>query len=197
MTGRDHREKVPARAGARALAARAKGKVAAKDKDRVRDAARGKEKVKVVVRGRAADEISESFREGSITMPGGDRTGPMGMGPMTGRAAGYCTGSAVPGYMNAPVGRGFLGGGGGRGGRGRRNRFYATGLTGWQRAAAGQPAFAGGQPTAVPQAGPDTAADVSKEQELDLLKRRAEGVANTLDEINKRIAALESQPREG
>lgn len=35
-----------------------------------------------------------------ITMPGGDRTGPMGMGPMTGRAAGYCAGYPVPGYTN-------------------------------------------------------------------------------------------------
>ena len=120
-------------------------------------------------------------------MPGGDRTGPMGMGPMTGRAAGYCTGSADPGYMGAPVGRGFRGGGGGRGGRGRRNQFYATGL----------PAAAESQPTAAPRAEPDAAADVSKEQELDLLKRQAEGFANTLDEIKKRIAGLESQPREG
>jgi hypothetical protein len=52
-------------------------------------------------------------------MPGGDRTGPWGDGPMTGRAAGYCTGyAAVPGYAN-PV-RGY-GRGRGRGyGRGRR-----------------------------------------------------------------------------
>ena len=42
-------------------------------------------------------------------MPRGDRTGPWGAGPMTGRAAGYCAGYSVPGYMN-PVGgygRGF------------------------------------------------------------------------------------------
>ena len=74
-------------------------------------------------------------------MPGGDRTGPMGMGPMTGRAAGYCVGSPTPGFMNAPGGRGFRGRGFGGGGFGRRNWFYATGLTGWQRAAAGMPAF--------------------------------------------------------
>ena len=36
-------------------------------------------------------------------MPRGDGTGPAGMGPMTGRAAGYCAGYPVPGYMN-PVG---------------------------------------------------------------------------------------------
>jgi hypothetical protein len=88
-------------------------------------------------------------------MPGGDGTGPAGMGPMTGRAAGYCAGYPVPGFMNPVPGRGFGGWGRGGGGWGRRNRFYATGLTGWQRAAYGHPAFAGvayGVPYAAPYA---------------------------------------------
>lgn len=38
-------------------------------------------------------------------MPGGDRTGPTGMGPMTGRSAGYCAGYGVPGYLNPIAGR--------------------------------------------------------------------------------------------
>ena len=42
-------------------------------------------------------------------MPGGDRTGPMGAGPRTGRAAGYCTGNSVPGFMNPVGGRGYWG----------------------------------------------------------------------------------------
>ena len=33
-------------------------------------------------------------------MPRGDRTGPWGAGPMTGRAAGYCAGYPAPGYAN-------------------------------------------------------------------------------------------------
>ena len=33
-------------------------------------------------------------------MPRGDRTGPYGMGPMSGRSAGYCAGFAMPGYEN-------------------------------------------------------------------------------------------------
>lgn len=41
-------------------------------------------------------------------MPGGDGTGPMGMGPMTGRGAGYCAGFEVPGYAN-PVPRRYVG----------------------------------------------------------------------------------------
>ena len=38
-------------------------------------------------------------------MPRGDRTGPAGMGPMTGRAAGYCAGYSTPGYTNPYGGR--------------------------------------------------------------------------------------------
>ena len=34
-------------------------------------------------------------------MPGGDRTGPMGFGPMTGRAAGHCAGYPTPGFANS------------------------------------------------------------------------------------------------
>jgi len=39
-------------------------------------------------------------------MPAGDRTGPLGLGPKTGRAAGYCAGFAGPGFSNAAIGRG-------------------------------------------------------------------------------------------
>lgn len=40
-------------------------------------------------------------------MPAGNGTGPLGLGPMTGRAAGYCAGFPVPGYVNPVAGRGF------------------------------------------------------------------------------------------
>ncbi|MEA1950302.1 MAG: DUF5320 domain-containing protein [Planctomycetota bacterium] len=132
-------------------------------------------------------------------MPGGDRTGPMGMGPMTGRAAGYCVGSPTPGFANAPGGRGlgggrgFGGGRGGRGGRGWRNQFYATGLTGWQREAADMSAVASNQPTEVPQTEQNVSASVSKEQEIEQLKSQAAEMANMLGEITKRIDGLESQ----
>jgi hypothetical protein len=39
-------------------------------------------------------------------MPRGDGTGPAGSGPMTGRASGFCSGYAVPGYMNPVPGAG-------------------------------------------------------------------------------------------
>ena len=47
-----------------------------------------------------------------INMPFGDGTGPAGMGPMTGRSAGFCAGYPVSGYMNPVAGRaGFYGAG--------------------------------------------------------------------------------------
>ncbi len=42
-------------------------------------------------------------------MPRGDRTGPEGLGPLTGRAAGYCSGSGKPGYASWPRLLGTLG----------------------------------------------------------------------------------------
>jgi hypothetical protein len=63
-------------------------------------------------------------------MPRGDGTGPMGLGPMTGRAAGYCAGFSAPGFMNTygygpGMGYGFgMGYGRGMGfGRGFRRSF--------------------------------------------------------------------------
>jgi Family of unknown function (DUF5320) len=70
-------------------------------------------------------------------MPRGNGTGPMGAGPMTGRASGYCAGFATPGFAN-PVGYGGMGRGMGRamgqgggfrnrgGGFGFRNHFFAS-----------------------------------------------------------------------
>ena len=68
-------------------------------------------------------------------MPGGDRTGPLGAGAMTGRGVGFCSGNNQPGFVSAGFGggRGFGRGFNRGGGRGRRNRFYATGVPGWAR----------------------------------------------------------------
>jgi hypothetical protein len=73
-------------------------------------------------------------------MPRGDGSGPIGMGPMTGRGAGFCAGFPSPGYMNPGVGfgRGGFGRGFGRGygmgfgrGWGFRRKFNYTGMPGW------------------------------------------------------------------
>ena len=42
-------------------------------------------------------------------MPGGDGTGPLGWGPQTGRAAGYCAGYAAPKFAHPWPGHGFKG----------------------------------------------------------------------------------------
>jgi len=59
------------------------------------------------------EQINENFentKKEVINMPFGDGTGPAGMGPMTGRAAGFCAGYPTPGYMNPVTGRaGFYG----------------------------------------------------------------------------------------
>ncbi|MBN1177251.1 MAG: DUF5320 domain-containing protein [Dehalococcoidales bacterium] len=53
-------------------------------------------------------------------MPAGDRTGPQGMGPMTGRGQGYCSGSGRPGFASLIPGRNWFNFGHGAGrGRGR------------------------------------------------------------------------------
>ena len=122
-------------------------------------------------------------------MPGGDRTGPAGSGPMTGRAAGFCAGYGMPGYMNPAGGRGFWGGGRGRGfgrsgGRGWRNWFNATGLPDWQRAGMGYPAY-----------GAPVAATVSGEQELAALKNQAEYFEGALEDIKKRLEELQRQDK--
>ena len=109
-------------------------------------------------------------------MPGGDGTGPAGMGPRTGRGAGFCAGYSAPGYVNAGGGRGFWGWGRGRGGGwGRRNWFYATGLPFWARMAQG---FFGAP---------------SAEQEREVLRQQSQQLQESLDAINRRIEDLEKE----
>jgi hypothetical protein len=127
-------------------------------------------------------------------MPGGDGTGPMGMGPMTGRAAGYCAGFAVPGFMNPIPGRGFRGWGRGRR-RGWRHWFRATGLPGWWQAGMGWPAWGGPWPYGPAYAGAP-APPVTGEQELDALKSQAEHLEDVLEGIKKRIEEFQSQAAE-
>ena len=119
-------------------------------------------------------------------MPGGNGTGPGGMGPMTGRAAGFCAGYSVPGYANPVGGRG-MGFGRGRGGGFGRGRGF-----GWGRAGYGLPAY-GGAVNPYAYGGVPFAPTVAPQQELDSLKGQAEYLVDALDGIKKRIEELESQ----
>jgi len=108
-------------------------------------------------------------------MPGGDGTGPMGMGAMTGRGAGYCAGSPdiIPGRglglgRGLRRGRGFIGNGPGftrlQGNAYRGARYYQ---------------------------GPNLEG-VTPEQEAGALKRQAKFMQDEITAINKRVNELES-----
>lgn len=115
-------------------------------------------------------------------MPRGDRTGPDGMGPMTGRAAGYCGGFERPGFMNGAGGRGMgRGFGFGRGmGFGRSGRGFFRG------------GFAAGPYYADPYYAAPPAPYQDREQELRSLKDQAEYLKQNMEHITKRITELES-----
>jgi len=128
--------------------------------------------------GRPVQWSVEQQKENRI-MPGGNRTGPMGMGAMTGRGAGFCTGNAVPGYMSPGGGRGAWGGGG-RWGRGQG--FGFRGGRGW------------GGAGVVPQVAPYGAAGFagpSPEQERTMLQGQIEQIEDALAGIRKRLSELE------
>ena len=108
----------------------------------------------------------------------------MGMGPMTGRGAGYCGGAGgAPfgsGFMSRMCGA-FLGQGRGRGGRGWRAMFYATGLTGRQRAAGG-----------VAAAPPTAAAAPTSDAAWQALHAEIGAVQVQLNDLKKRLARLDA-----
>ena len=107
-------------------------------------------------------------------MPRGDRTGPQGLGPRTGRAAGYCAGYDVPGYANPVPGRGYGMGHGGGGRRGWRHQFYATGLPRWARG------------SGIPQG-----IEVPAENEVQALRTQAEWLGEQLRTVQQRLDELE------
>ncbi|MDK2976248.1 MAG: hypothetical protein PWP06_723 [Candidatus Marinimicrobia bacterium] len=110
-------------------------------------------------------------------MPRGDRTGPEGYGPMTGRGLGYCRGYRSPGYTKGTprgwgFGRGF--GGGFGGGFGWRNRFRG-----------------GYDYEYFPPVAPEPS--MSPKDEARLLKEEADALKRNLESINSRIQELEEE----
>ena len=106
-------------------------------------------------------------------MPGYDGTGPAGQGSMTGGGRGFCTG-AMTGTRPLRGAGTFFGCGGGRG---HRNRFFATGLTGWQRAGIG---FS-----------QQRTASLSAKEEAEMLKEQVRSHEEEVKSIKDRIALLE------
>ena len=112
---------------------------------------------------------------------------------MTGRGAGFCAGTGVPGYANPGPGSGFgMGFGGGRGfaggGRGRRNCFNVTGLPGWMRY--GGYGFGG-------YAAQNPAMEPNPEIEKQALKVQVGALEAELEFIKKRLSGMERGVEEG
>jgi hypothetical protein len=106
-------------------------------------------------------------------MPRGDGTGPAGMGPLTGRAAGYCAGYGMPGYANPWGGRmrGTFGWG--------RGRFWGYGGF-W----------------AHPYGYYPYTAPYSAEQERESLQNQVKFFESQIEGLKKRIEELESESTE-
>ena len=96
-------------------------------------------------------------------MPYGDRRGPEGLGPRTGRGLGLCNGYSVPGYLN-DFGYGF---GCGRG-RGRGARFANAG---YGRRYAARPV-------------------ITKEDEKNILESEISRLTDELKSLKNRLSSL-------
>ena len=109
-------------------------------------------------------------------MPGGDRTGPEGRGPMTGRALGYCGGYNSPGFTKGMPrgGRGF-----GRG-RGYGWRAYSHPAAYYEPA----PYYRGTYP------------EPNREDEKKYLEDTVKGLEEELKMIKERLKGLSKQKKE-
>jgi hypothetical protein len=107
-----------------------------------------------------------------LIMPGRNRTGPEGMGPMTGRGLGYCSGYSIPGGVNPTVGRGYDLGFGYRGGGGpyRGRQWFGYGY--------GTP-FMG----------------LTRKQEREILQEQAAYLEDALKDIKQRIGEIEKEQK--
>jgi hypothetical protein len=106
-----------------------------------------------------------------VNMPGGDGTGPMGLGPRTGRGAGYCAGFNAPGFANPLPRRGI---GFGRGFRGRGFEFRRM-------------AFAPTEPVY------REPVELSKEEKIKILEADRKDIEAELEEIKKEIEEIKKQ----
>ncbi len=109
-------------------------------------------------------------------MPGGDRTGPLGAGPLTGRGAGFCRGAGQPGfYTRGGRGRGVNRPFGGRGGRRRGDFYYQPDAVGWTRGS-GEPIMA--------------AADAAYQDENTGLQQQIDNLTKTVEALGSRVKQL-------
>lgn len=110
-------------------------------------------------------------------MPRGDGTGPRGMGPMTGRGAGFCAGFVAPGYINPGMNYGMGYGMGYGRGRGFRRQLYYTGVPAWDPT--GYSAYSG--------------AFKPSEDEKEYLSSQVEVLENQLQQVKKRLKDINGE----
>jgi len=127
---------------------------------------------------------------------------------MTGRAAGYCAGYPVPGFMNPYGGRGMgmgWGRGGGRGmGMAWRRGWGGGGGWGYAAPYAAPGAYAApyaasaapDAPYAAPYGAQGPWGAPSPEQETEMLRGQADWLKEQMDAINKRLQELEQKKEE-
>lgn len=121
-------------------------------------------------------------------MPGGDRTGPRGLGSMTGRGLGYCAGYDLPGYTKG-FGMG-LGRGWGRARGVGRGVGYGRG-GGWSyRSPIYTPVYTSYPSGIIPKVTPENQLTMLK-QEKEYLETDLNGIKSAIDDISKRIEELE------
>lgn len=118
-------------------------------------------------------------------MPSGDRTGPNGMGPMTGRRAGFCAGFSTPGYMNPYGGGGAFRRAHRGGGRGYGRGFgFAAPVQPY-----GYPSYNWAESVPYGYSDPEAAA-AQPGQEIEVLKDQAAHLELTLKNLKKHIKDL-------
>jgi hypothetical protein len=122
-------------------------------------------------------------------MAKGNKKGPQNTGPKTGRGKGFCAGHDEPGCMDSSEehGNGSSRGGGfgcrhgnGHEGQGHCHEHHANGRPGWQRSELDMPHCETG--------GHD---EPSREEELEFLKEQALRYEEGLNEIRRRMDAME------
>jgi len=116
-------------------------------------------------------------------MPAGDRTGPAGVGPRSGRASGYCSGFDAPGYARSG------GRGSGRGTGCGRGMGYGRGMGAGRGFRAGRGNGAGYPFTPFPYGAPA----MSREDEVRMLKSQVESLELSKKEIERRLEELNRQ----
>jgi len=126
-------------------------------------------------------------------MPRGNRRGPEGRGPMTGRGLGYCAGNDQPGFAadaaSQGAGRGFRNSAGRGPGFSRRRGFAGAG-----RGHGMGYGFAAGRGVAHAPAGEDVDYDSeeNKNREITRLENLANTLSSELEIVKKQIEELKN-----